>query len=94
MGKDPRSFADLVVREIQQYYPNEVAQGKANRDLYRRLRNEIDVRWSLYAKRFPEEQTDYFYERLVATLGQGDVSSFGPGFPSSTERRRRRMQNR
>jgi hypothetical protein len=84
----------MVVRELIQYYPTEVAQGKAHRDLYRRLRNEIDLRWSLYAKRFPEERTDYFYERLVDTLGSGDVSVFGPGFPSSTERRRRRMQSR
>ncbi len=93
-GKDPRGFADLVVRELLQYYPNEVALGKSHRDLYRRLRNEIDLRWSLYAKRFPDEPTDYFYERLVATLGAGDVSTFGPGFPSSTERRRKRMQSR
>jgi serine/threonine protein kinase len=93
-GKDPRTFSDLLVRELLQYYPNDVAEGKKSRDLYRRLRNEIDIRWSLYAKRFPEEPADHFYERLVETLAGGDVELFGPGFPSSTERRRRRLQGR
>jgi serine/threonine-protein kinase len=93
-GKDPKSFSELLVREVAQFYPSEVAEGRRHKDIYRRLRNEIDIRWSLYTQRFPEEQTDYFYELLVEVLADGDVALFGQGFPSSTDRRRRRLQGR
>jgi len=92
VGRDPKNFAELLVREIAQYFPAQVEAGKKSRDLYRRLRNEIDLRWSIHTRRFPAEPVDYFYDTLVELIGSGDASVFGPELPSSTERRKRRLQ--
>jgi hypothetical protein len=92
--RDPRSFADLLIREILQFFPEAVAQGRAAGDIYRRLHGEIDLRWSIYSKRYPDEPVDHFYEQLVERLGGGDVTRLGPGLPHATtdDRRRRRHQ--
>jgi len=65
---------------------------KPTGDIYRRVHNEIDVRWSLYATRFPEEATDHFYELMVEKVAGGDPAKFGPGMPDSTTQRRRRRK--
>jgi serine/threonine protein kinase len=92
LSRGPRDFAMLLVDELLQFFPEAVAQGRASGDIYRRLHNEIDVRWSLHAGRFPNEAVDHFYELLVERIAGGDPGRFGPGMPDSTTQRRRRRK--
>ncbi len=92
LSRGARSFAELLVDELLSYFPELVAKGRAGGDIYRRLHTEIDVRWSLYASRFPDEAVDHFYELLVEKLAEGKADKFGPGMPDSTTQRRRRRK--
>jgi serine/threonine-protein kinase len=92
LSRGPRPFAELLVDELIQFFPDAVSQGRATRDIYRRLHNEIDVRWSLHASRFPNETVDHFYDLLVERVAGGDAGRFGPGMPDSTTQRRRRRK--
>lgn len=92
LSRGPREFAELLVDELIRYFPDAVDSGRVSYDLYRRLHNEIDVRWSLYATKFPNEPTDFFYDLLLERVAKGDPSRFGPGMPDSTTQRRRRKK--
>lgn len=87
-----QDFAAMLVNELLDFFPDLVAKGLASNDIYRRLHDEIDVRWSLYAQRFGDEPTDHFYELLVALIARGDATKLGPGLPDSTTQRRRRRK--
>lgn len=87
-----QDFAAMLVHELLDFFPEAVAGGLAGSDIYRRLHDEIDVRWSLYAQRHADEPTDHFYELLVAVVARGDAAKLGPGLPDSTTQRRRRRK--
>lgn len=87
-----QDFAAMLVHELLDFFPDAVTKGLATSDIYRRLHDEIDVRWSLYAQRYGDEPTDHFYELLVAVIARGDVAKLGPGLPDSTTQRRRRRK--
>lgn len=91
-SRPAQDFAAMLVHELLDFFPEAVANGLATSDIYRRLHDEIDVRWSLYAQRHGDEPTDHFYELLVAVIARGDVSKLGPGLPDSTTQRRRRRK--
>ncbi len=92
MARGSRAFAELLVDEIVSYFPDQITRGRASNDIYRRLRDEIELRWSLYARTFGDEAVDHFHELLVERVAGGDPSRFGPGFPESTEQRRKRRK--
>jgi len=80
MHNDARRFARLLVSEIKLYNEQKVVEGRANRDLYDRLREDIDRSRQMYDKRVtPEVSTkvDYFYDELVNTLAEGDAAKLG-----------------
>lgn len=88
LHSDARRFARLLVSEIKLYNEQKVVEGRANRDLYDRLREDIDRSRQMYDKRVTPEvssQFDYFYEELVNTLAEGDAAKLGgcPG-PSAS----------
>ena len=75
-----RRFARLLVSEIKLYNEAEVRAGRQQRDLRRRLRNEIDRAQRLYEERVPpalSARAAYFQQELVQTLADGDATLLG-----------------
>lgn len=78
--EEARRFARLLVSEIRLYNEQVVQEGKANRDIYARLKEDIDRSREMYEQRIPPEVravSDYFYEELVRTLADGDPDALG-----------------
>jgi len=78
--EEARRFARLLVSEIRLYNEQAVQEGKANRDIYARLKEDIDRSREMYEQRIPPEVravSDYFYEELVRTLADGDPDALG-----------------
>jgi len=85
--KDAKRFARILVSEIELYNKTKVADGRHNRDLYKRLKSDIDRSRQTYEKRFGKvlsKQFDYFHEELIRTLAQEDPGALGPDYPGST----------
>jgi len=84
---DARRFARLLISEIKLYNEQKVAEGRAEHDLYDRLREYIDRSREMYDKRVKAEvaaRYDYFHGELVNTLAEGDVSKLGANYPGAT----------
>ena len=79
-----KRFAKLLVEEIHLYNQAKVADGRANRDLYERLRSDIEKSRAAYQKRYGDviQDTDYFNEELVRILAGNNPALLGSGFPS------------
>lgn len=77
---EARRFARLLVSEIRLYNEQAVQDGKANQDIYQRLKDDIDRSREMYEQRVPAEirsATNYFFEELVRTLADGDPDALG-----------------
>lgn len=77
---EARRFARLLVSEIKLYNEGKVEQGRKNKDLYERLKEDIDRSRQMYDERIPEEvrkSTNYFYDELVRILADGDAGVLG-----------------
>ncbi len=86
--KDARRFARLLVSEIELYNKAKVADGRKNKDLYRRLKPDIDRSRQTFEKRFGRtvgRQFDYFHDELVKTLASNDPSALGTEYPEPAE---------
>lgn len=84
LHKKARRFAKLLVEEIMLYNQAKVAQGKANQDLYTRLRDDIEKSRATYDKRYAESAVaaaNYFNQELIRILADNNVSLMGDGFP-------------
>jgi hypothetical protein len=82
--KAARRFARLLVYEIELYNKAKVAEGRKNKDLYSRMKLDIDRSRQTFAQRFGKsvgKQFDYFHEELVKTLADNDPSLLGPDYP-------------
>ena len=82
--RDARRFSKLLVSEIELYNKGGVEEGRRNRDLYQRLKKDIDRSRETYEKRFADtvgKQFDYFHEELVKTLAENDSTLLGSGYP-------------
>lgn len=82
--KDAKRFAKLLVSEIELYNKIKVGDGRKNKDLYKRLKTDIDRSRQTFAKRFGKslsKEFDYFHEELVSTLGGNDSTVLGPDYP-------------
>jgi hypothetical protein len=69
-----------LVSEIRLYNEATVQEGKQTRDLYRRLRDDIDRSREMYEQRIPAEvraATDFFNDELVRILADGDRGALG-----------------
>ena len=87
LHNDARRFARLLVSEIKLYNESKVAEGRAQGDLYGRLREYIDRSREMYDKRVKPEvaqQYDYFHHELVNTLAEGDPAKLGNAYPGAT----------
>jgi hypothetical protein len=84
---DARRFARLLVSEIKLYNEQKVQEGRAQSDLYDRLREYIDRSRDMYDKRVKPEVAqsyDYFHHELVNTLAEGDAGKLGNAYPGAT----------
>ncbi len=82
--KKARRFAKLLVDEIRLYNQAKVAEGRAQRDLYDRLKDDIEKSRATYDKRYgssPAAAADYFNQELVRILGENDAAVLGANFP-------------
>ncbi len=81
--KRAQRFARLLIDEIKLYNKSKVEEGLKQRDLYDRLRDDIDKSRASYAKRYGSTVAasgDYFVQELSRSLAQGDASALGPNF--------------
>ncbi len=77
---EARRFARLLVSEIKLYNEPKVDAGRKSRDLYERLKDDIDRSRQMYDERIPEEvrkSSNYFYDELVRILADGNADSLG-----------------
>ena len=82
--RDARRFARLLVSEIELYNKTKVADGRKNKDIYKRLKSDIDRSRHTYEKRFGKtlpRHFDYFHEELVRSLASSDPSLLGTDYP-------------
>ncbi len=77
---EARRFARLLVSEIKLYNEGKVEQGRKNKDIYERLKEDIDRSRQMYDERIPEDvrkASNYFYDELVRILADGDTGALG-----------------
>jgi hypothetical protein len=77
---DAKRFARLVVSEIKLYNEAKVNEGRRQKDLYERLKEDIERGRQMYAERVParvRDSTNYFFDELVRILAGGDAGSLG-----------------
>jgi hypothetical protein len=78
-----KRFARLLVDEIRLYNKDKVNEGRESRDLYDRLREDIEKSRATYEKRFGQSDAgsaDYFNQELVRILANNDATLLGSSF--------------
>ncbi len=83
MHRKAQRFARLLVDEIKLYNQAKVAEGRRNKDLYDRLKEDIDKSRGTFQKRYGSTaaaSADYFYYELLRSLAEDDVSILGSNF--------------
>jgi hypothetical protein len=76
-------FARLLVDEIKLYNQAKVAEGRRHKDLYDRLKDDIEKSRASYQKRYGNSiaaDGDYFQKEVVRSLAEEDVSLMGTNF--------------
>ena len=79
--EDAKRFARLVVSEIKLYNESKVNEGRRNKDIYERLKEDIERGRQMYTDRVPahvRDSTNYFFDELVRILAGGDAAALGP----------------
>jgi hypothetical protein len=80
LHEEARRLARLLVSEIKLYNEEQVEEGRRNRDVYERLKEDIDRSRQMYEERVEArilKSTDYFYQELVRILAAGDARALG-----------------
>jgi hypothetical protein len=76
-------FARLLVDEIKLYNQAKVAEGRRNKDLYDRLKEDIEKSRGTFQKRYgatAAASVDYFQNELLRSLAEDDLSIMGANF--------------
>jgi hypothetical protein len=84
LHSDAKRFARLLVSEIKLYNERRVLEGRENRDVYVRLKRDIDRSRDMYRKRVSptvSRKIDYFHDELIRILGDNDPSNLGSDYP-------------
>ena len=84
-----RRFAELLVYEIRHDHEDDIVEGRKNRDLYRRLKKNMDRSREIYEKRVAPtvaSSADYLHEVFVRILGDGDAGTLGEDYPGPSFR--------
>jgi len=83
LHKKARRFAKLLVDEIKLYNQGRVAEGRAQRNLYQVLRDDIDKSRATYDKRYGATAAatgNYFTRELIRILANDDPLLLGSGY--------------
>ena len=78
LHEEARRFARLLVSEIVLYNERQAEEGRRNKDIYVRLKEDIDRSLAMYEQRVNAKiraSSDYFHQELVRTLANGDESA-------------------
>ena len=78
--EDAKRFARLVVSEIKLYNEAKVTEGRKTKDIYNRLKEDIERGRQMYIDRVPapvRDAADYFQDELVRILAGGDAGALG-----------------
>jgi hypothetical protein len=84
LHSEAKRFARLLVSEIKLYNEHHVVDGRENRDLYLRLKRDIDRSREMYEKRVSphvSRKIDYFHDEIIRILGDNDPSTLGSDYP-------------
>jgi hypothetical protein len=76
-------FARLLVDEIKLYNQAKVAEGRRHKDLYDRLKDDIEKSRATFQKHYgstPAASGDYFQREVVRSLAEDDASVMGESF--------------
>jgi hypothetical protein len=79
--EDAKRFARLVVSEIKLYNESKVNEGRRHKDIYERLKEDLERGRQMYSDRVPSHNRDattYFFDELVRILAGGDAGALGP----------------
>ncbi|MCU1310165.1 MAG: Chromosome segregation ATPase-like protein [Candidatus Angelobacter sp.] len=82
--KKAKRFAKLLVDEIKLYNQAKVTEGRQNKDLYQRLKEDIDKSRNTYDKRYgatAAASAGYFSAEVIRILADNDPSTLGSDFP-------------
>ena len=83
LQRKARRFAKLLVDEIKLYNQVKVGEGRKNKDLYDRLKDDIDKSRAAFEKRYGHlitGNTHYFDEEIVRNLAENDGSLLGANY--------------
>ncbi len=83
MHRKALRFARLLVDEIKLYNQAKVAEGRRHKDLYDRLKEDIDKSRGTFQKRYGNTAAasgDYFHHELLRSLAEDDISIMGSNF--------------
>ena len=78
--EEARRFARLLVSEIRLYNEQAVQAGKVSRDIYQRLKEDIDRSREMYEQRVASDvrgKSNYFHDELVRILADGEADALG-----------------
>jgi hypothetical protein len=78
--EEARRFARLLVSEIRLYNEQAVQAGKIARDIYQRLKDDIDRSREMYEQRVSldvRSNSNYFFDELVRILADGEPDALG-----------------
>jgi len=76
-------FARLLVDEIKLYNQAKVSEGRRNKDLYDRLKEDIEKSRVTFQKRYGNTAAasgDYFQKEVLRSLAEDDLSVMGTNF--------------
>jgi hypothetical protein len=80
---EAQRFATLLVAEIKLYNAGRIEEGRKYKDLYRRLKKDIERAKGMYDERVGgglPEGADYFHAELVRVIAGGDVNALGADY--------------
>jgi hypothetical protein len=72
--------AKVSMQDIKMLHPDQVRQGRENKDICIRLKDDIEKAHREYDRRFKpimDHPVDYFYRWMVEILAEGDASALG-----------------
>jgi hypothetical protein len=83
VDRKAQRFARLLIDEIKLYNHAKVSEGRKHKDLYDRLKDDIEKSRATYQKRYgntPAGGADYFNQELIRSLAEDDISLLGRNF--------------
>ncbi|MDA2928528.1 hypothetical protein MYX84_01055 [Acidobacteria bacterium AH-259-O06] len=83
---EARRLSRLLVSEIKLHNGQEINQGRQHKDLYSRLKEDIDGGWEKYREQVHPavaSKRDYYHEEVARILAMGDERLMGSDYPGA-----------